>query len=1015
MKARLKGLTNKLELKLKESEEKFKVITQQSIMGIGILQDNNLKYINEGASKINEYSIQEMQNWTINDITGIIHPEDLLFAIEQAKKKQLGEKNVVINYEYRIITKSGGVKWLDQYSKTISYKGKPADLSIWIDVTEKKRALKAIKHTQVELATIFNATGNGIRVIDKEFNVLKMNRAFIELTGANESELKGLKCYEQFPHPKCHTPECTLNCILKDEESIDTEVIKKRQDGKEIACILVATPFRNANGDLLGIVEVFKDITTRKVTEQRLKESEKKYRQLIEDTLVGVWVINSEKNTTLVNPQMAKILGYEIKEMIGTSLFNFMDNNSKELVIQDLQMQEKIGLNIEREFKFLHKNGSTVYTLLRAAPIMDEQGKFKGAFAFIVDITNQKKAEKDLKRSEEKFRSLFKHLPLATYVWKKINNELTLVDYNDAAYKITNGGVNNLLGVRASELYNDNPTVLNDLYRCINEEISISKEMNYILHTTQKEKYFEVTYAFVPPDLVLVHTKDITVHKKAEESLLKNERFLSNIFSSIQDGICIIDKNYNIIRINPTMEKWYPHMVPIRGKKCYQVYQNRKEPCEDCLCAKIYETNEPILKTILRKGSRKEVLGVLEIQTFPLFDEGTGIVDGVIEYIRDVTEYKSAERKLKESEEKYRSILENIKEGYFEVDLNGNFTFCNDNFYKIVKFPKVEVVDKNFSHFISEENLDNVIQLFNNIFETEIPQSSIEFEIKSMNGKKIFVDSSAYLRYDSEGNKIGFCGLIRDITEKKKAEEMITQENIKLKELDQIKTDFIHRISHELRTPLVSISNSSQILLELLKGKIDNRAESLIHIINNGGKRLEFLIDNLLDVSRIESKKLDLMLEKEDIVKIILECIDELKYIADKRNLTIKHELFNEIYLKIDHFRIRQVILNILMNAIKNTPPFGLISLSLEKQKKFIDIKIKDTGVGFTRKEMTLIFQKFGKIERYGKGINLNTEGSGLGLYISREIVAAHNGKIWVESKGRNKGSTFIVSLPIKT
>ncbi|MFX1480384.1 MAG: PAS domain S-box protein, partial [Promethearchaeota archaeon] len=987
MKARLKGLTNKLELQLKESEEKFRVITQQSIMGIGILQDNNLKYINEGASKINEYSIQEMENWTINDITGIIHPEDLLFAIEQAKKKQLGEKNVVINYEYRIITKSGGVKWLDQYSKTISYKGKPADLSIWIDVTEKKKALKEIKHAQVELATIFNATGNGIRVIDKEFNVLKMNRAFIELTGANESELKGLKCYEQFPHPKCHTPECTLNCIVKGEESIDTEVIKKRQDGKEVACILVATPFRNAKGDLLGIVEVFKDITTRKVTEQRLKESEKKYRQLIEDTLVGVWVINSEKNTTLVNPQMAKILGYEIKDMIGTSLFNFMDSNSKELVIQDLKIQEKIGLNIEREFKFLHKNGSTVYTLLRAAPIMDEQGKFEGAFAFIVDITNQKKAEQDLKGSEEKFRTLFKHLPLATYVWKKINNELTLVDYNDAAYKITNGGVNNLLGIRASELYDDNPTVLKDLYRCINEEISISKEMNYILHTTQKEKYFEVTYAFVPPDLVLVHTKDISEHKKAEESLLKNERFLSNIFSSIQDGICIIDKNYNILRINPTMEKWYPHMVPIRGKKCYQVYQNRKEPCEDCLCAKIYETNEPILKTILRKGSRKEVLGILEVQTFPLFDEGTGMVDGVIEYVRDVTEYKSAERKLKESEEKYRSILENIKEGYFEVDLNGNFTFCNDNFYKIVKFPKVEVIDKNFSHFISEEYLDNVIQLFNDIFETEIPQSSIEFKIKSMNGKKIFVDSSAYLRYDSEGNKIGFCGLIRDITEKKIAEEMIRQENIKLKELDQIKTDFIHRISHELRTPLVSISNSSQILLELLKGKIDNRAESLIHIINNGGKRLEFLIDNLLDVSRIESKKLDLMLEKEDIVKIILECINELKYIADKRNLTIKHELFNEIYLKIDHFRIRQVVLNILMNAIKNTPPFGLISLSLEKQKKFIDIKIKDTGVGFTKKEMTIIFQKFGKIERYGKGINLNTEGSGLGLYISREIV----------------------------
>ncbi|MFW9773073.1 MAG: PAS domain S-box protein, partial [Candidatus Thorarchaeota archaeon] len=913
------------------------------------------------------------------------------------------------------ISKSGEVKWIDQYSKSISYKGKPADLSIWIDITEKKEAEEKVRHSEVELSTIFNASGSGIRVIDKNFNVLRMNKAFIELTGESETNLKHYKCYEQFSHPKCRTADCTLNRILRGEESIDIEVVKKRLDGKKVTCILAATPFRNSMGEVIGIVEVFKDITSRKIAEQKLKESEHKYRLLIEDTLVGVWVINSEYITTFVNPQMAKILGYEIKEMIGTSIFHFMDNDSKKIAVNNIKKQEEDRLNVEIEFNFIHKNDNYVYTQLRSTPIIDQQDNFIGASAFIIDISYQKQAEQESKKSEQKFRTLFNYLPLPTYVWQKVNNDLILIDYNDSADEITNGGVINYLGIKASILYKDNPEILKDLIKCVNEKVLISKEMKYEFHTTQKELILDVTYAYIPQDLVLVHTKDITKQKETENLLLENERFLSNVFSSIQDGICIIDKNYNILKINPTMEKWYPQMIPIKGKKCYQVYQERSEPCEDCLCAKIYETNKPVLKTILRKGMKGEVLGILEIYTFPLLDQGTGIVNGVIEYIRDVTEQKSAERKLKESEEKYRSILENIKEGYFEVDLNGNFTFGNDAFYNIVEIPREEIIGKNYSQFISDELSEYVFYIINDLLKTGTPQSNFEFEIKSKDGMSTFVVSSANLRYDSEGNRVGFFGLIRDITEKKKVEEMIRQEINKLRELDKLKTDFIHRTSHELRTPLVSISSASQLLLESCKGKIDDKTESLIKIINNGGKRLEFLADNLLDVSRIESNKFEIIKKKENLVKMILDSINELKPIAEKRNLSITYELMGELYIKFDIFRIRQVISNILLNAIKNTPPFGLITLNLEKQKKFVELRIKDTGVGFTKKEMMLIFKKFGKIERYGKGIDLNTEGSGLGLYLSKEIVNAHHGTIWVESKGRNKGSTFIVRLPFKS
>ena len=136
-----------------------------------------------------------------------------------------------------------------------------------------------------------------------------------------------------------------------------------------------------------------------------------------------------------------------------------------------------------------------------------------------------------------------------------------------------------------------------------------------------------------------------------------------------------------------------------------------------------------------------------------------------------------------------------------------------------------------------------------------------------------------------------------------------------------------------------------------------------------------------------------------------------LYIIVNKRSLSLNIDLPKELYIEVDKIRIEQVIINILLNAVKNTSKNGKIYISLEEHENYIYVTIKDTGVGFTKNEMELVFKKFGKIERYGMGLDIDINGSGLGLYISKEIVDLHGGKIWVESKGRNKGSTFIVKL----
>ena len=253
--------------------------------------------------------------------------------------------------------------------------------------------------------------------------------------------------------------------------------------------------------------------------------------------------------------------------------------------------------------------------------------------------------------------------------------------------------------------------------------------------------------------------------------------------------------------------------------------------------------------------------------------------------------------------------------------------------------------------------------------------------------------------------------IVHNITEKKLAEELIKKENKKLMELSKMKTDLISRVSHELKTPLNSIYGGSQILLNLHKDSMCSEALEFIEMINKGGRRLKSLIENLLDISRIESNKLSLNLQKENLIEIMKECIDDIKYMLSGRQLNLELNFKNTIYIEVDKLRIEQVITNLVSNAIKNTPSYGTISLNLKEANDSIYIEVKDTGVGLTEEDMDKLFKKFGKIERYGQKLEIDTEGSGLGLFISKQIIDLHGGAIWVESEGRNKGSKFIIRL----
>jgi PAS domain S-box-containing protein len=273
---------------------------------------------------------------------------------------------------------------------------------------ELKLAEKATNLAHTKFKQIFNGTTDGMRVIDKDFNVLRVNETFSALSGISKDESVGKKCYEVLYGSLCHIPSCPLTRILCGEERVEAEVEKERKDGIRIHCILTATPFRNPDGELIGIVEDFKEITGSKRAEEALRESEEKYRILAESSLTGIF-IHQDGKYVFVNDRFAEIHGYTPEELLGKEYWTLIHPDEREALREIVSKRLKGEFVPQRyEVRRLKKDGETIYCETMAALI-----EYKGRPAVmgnIIDITEHKKAEEALQESKKKLRFLSSHL-----------------------------------------------------------------------------------------------------------------------------------------------------------------------------------------------------------------------------------------------------------------------------------------------------------------------------------------------------------------------------------------------------------------------------------------------------------------------------------------------------------------------------------------------------------------------------------------------------------------------------
>lgn len=287
-----------------------------------------------------------------------------------------------------------------------------------------------------------------------------------------------------------------------------------------------------------------------------------------------------------------------------------------------------------------------------------------------------------------------------------------------------------------------------------------------------------------------------------------------------------------------------------------------------------------------------------------------------------------------------------------------------------------------------------------------------DFDKEDLEILEAFCSVAAYAIKDNELSnvfKIQLKALQESIVEKSYAYKTIKEQNKKILEADKAKNEFIANISHELRTPLNAIIGFSDVLQSKIFGELNPKQTEYINDINSSGVHLLGMINEILDLAKIESKVLKINKKEFKVSDSILEVINIIMPLANKKKISIGKTLEEDVFINADYQKIQQILFNLLSNAIKFTPEKGKIEIDLEKINKKAIIKVKDNGVGIPKKYQGKIFGKFVQLH---SAYTKNESSTGLGLTITKELVELHGGKISIESKV-NEGSTFIIELPL--
>jgi PAS domain S-box-containing protein len=792
-----------------------------------------------------------------------------------------------------------------------------------------------------------------------------------------------------------------------------------------------------------------------------LRESEEKFHLSFDKANIGMCLVDLQGNLLQVNPKMCGLFGYSQDELVGMSVSTLAlpdDDQISSKFIQGAVDEHSDSKVFEKRYR--HRQGRIIYGEISSSLVRDAHGNPLYFISHMQDISERKMHERELQKAhnaiaqsnielEERVSQRTANLQAKEAILKK--NERLFRSYFEqsligmAMTSPSKGWLNvndklcEILGYSFAELQEltwDEMTYPDDLVinleqfnRVLNGE-SEGYEMDkrfihkngQIIYTRLAVQVHRKSDGTV--DFFVLLLQDISDRKKAEFALQASQDFLQKVIDASPHIIYIYDiqeqRNVFVNREIETILGYTSTEVQDMGSAFFATLMHPDD------LQNISAEYEHLLKAVdgeiydyeYRMRNVKGEWRWLHSRHSVFSRDATGKVKCNIGSAQDITERKLAEQENQRLKERLEFILSSNPAVIFTCTADGEntVTFISDNVQAVMGYSAAEI--RATPHFWAEhlhpEDIAHAIDGVSKLFERGFHIS--EYRSLHRDGDYRWIRNEMRIVRDAQGNPLEIVGFFTDIGDRKKAEEKLQQTYEKLLHATRLKDEFLASMSHELRTPLNAILGTTEILQEEIYGSINEQQAKALQTVESSSMHLLDLINDVLDVAKIEAGQMKLALTATSIPSLCAASIEFISKQALKKNIqiqTILPQQIPQIYL--DERRIKQALINLLNNAVKFTLVGGQVTLEViypvptsNLDHTYLRLAVRDTGIGISPESISQLFQHFVQID---SALNRKYEGTGLGLALVKQIVELHGGEVGVTSEV-GVGSCFFIDLP---